>query len=189
VYNIQETFSFFDISNAQALFSGDLFSSSPSFLFIALILVCLLLYGLSLGRTRALVSLLAIYIAFVFELTFPYFNLLENLSSPLTDDPALPRAIVFFIVYGLVFMILNRSLIKQRLSLDEASIVSVVAISLLQLGFLASILSTIAKESFIIQIPFSIEPYISSPQALFYWSIIPIFLLLFMKRSRRSRRA
>ena len=47
------------------------FNFSPSGLFAILVLIFLLLYGLSLGRTRALISLLGIYIAYAIMSVFP----------------------------------------------------------------------------------------------------------------------
>lgn len=171
----------------------------PNLLFSGLAIVCLLLYGLSLGRTRALVSLLSIYVAFVFEMTFPYFEQLQNIGSAYIDEVAISKALVFLVVYGIVFAIMNRSLMKQRFSLDEASIMSVSVVSLLQLGFLVSILANIAQDSLpartteviqsggFIKVPETVAPYFSSSEALFYWSVLPIVVLLFIKGKRHRR--
>jgi hypothetical protein len=154
--------------------------TGPEMLFVGLILVFLLLYGLSLGRTRALVSLLGIYIAFVFNSTFIYFGQLYEWIP--IQDTQLIRIGLFLLVYFLVFAILNKSLVKTRLTLREASFFSVFLISILQLGLLISIITNLLSDNYLVYLPPIFLTYFGSGLALFYWSIAPIVILLFMRR-------
>src|SRR3989338_9417047 len=75
-----------------------------TWLFGALGAISLSLYGLSLGRTRAVMSLLAIYVAFTLDRLFPYFTEIKNMVSGDIADYWI-RTSLFLIVYILVFII------------------------------------------------------------------------------------
>lgn len=160
--------------------------ANPGILFSLLALVFVLLYCLSLGRTRALISLLSIYIAFVFQYTFPYYsNIFESVTF--TQDPGLIRVGIFLLIYVAAFFILNRSLLKSRLSLDETSIFWVLIISVLQLGLLSSIILNTIPTLALPGVPTAFINYLATSQALFYWATVPLIVLLFIK-SKKVRR-
>lgn len=161
-------------------------SSNPSVLFALLALVILILYSLSLGRSRALLSLLAIYIAFVFEMIFPYYSKLVRFEF-IPQSESLIKVIIFLFAYVIAFIILNRSLIKSRMTLDETSILWVLIISALQLILLISIITNISPLIKPYRLPPLIVPYVSTPQALFFWSLVPLVLLIFLKRRKERR--
>ena len=153
-------------------------------LFGILVVVSVLLMALTLGRTRTLISTLSIYVAFALQAIFPFFGwLLENQSF--TNDLPTLRVFVFLILYGIAFGLLNRSILKTRFNLSEASFFSVVLMGLVQLGFIISILLNLAPSFYNIsqRLPAFVLPYIGNQSALFYWALIPIFLLVFQKRS------
>lgn len=152
----------------------------PNLLFAVLFLILLILYGLSIGRTRALISLLGIYIAFVLQSIFPYFDDLENLIKTSLGAKGI-QAAIFLLAYIIVFLVLNRSLVKKRLTLKEASIAEVVFISFLQLGLLTSILTNILGSGSVIKIPDTLVRYFSGQQALFFWFLTPISALIFIR--------
>src|SRR3989344_4705440 len=113
--------------------------TSFTWLFGALGAVSLSLYGLSLGRTRAVMSLLAIYVAFTFDRLFPYFSEIKNMVSNNVADYWI-RTGIFLAVYILVFILFNLSLLRKRFSSSEFSLFGILLISLLQLGFVGSII-------------------------------------------------
>ena len=114
-------------------------SLSSGELFGILVVVGVLLMALTLGRTRTLISTLAIYVAFSLQAMFPFFGWLLQHQSFTNDLPTL-RVFVFLILYAIVFGLLNRSILKTRFNLSEASFVAVVAMGLVQLGFFVSII-------------------------------------------------
>jgi len=157
----------------------------PTTLFVGLILVFLILYGLSLGRTKALVSLLGIYVALAFDAAFPYLEQLHELVS-LTKEIYTTRVILFMLVYLAVFAILNNSFAKGRLTLKESSIISVGVISLTQIGLLIAVITNIIPEDIIDKMPGYLSAYFATKTALFYWIIVPIIVLIFLKKGKRK---
>lgn len=164
------------------------FNFGPSGLFAVLGLIFLLLYGLSLGRTRALISLLGIYIAYAIMSVFPYLDRLHDLVR-VSPELYITRVGLFLFVYVVVFSILNRSLVKSRLTLKEASFFSVSVISILQLGLLITIITNIIPLS-ALKIPGNLSgltEYFSTNEALFYWFLVPILIVSFMRGSKKHR--
>lgn len=158
----------------------------PEMLFGLLAVIFLLLYGLSLGRTRALISLLAIYIAYVLQAIFPYFSELHN-TMRLPVEMYVTRIAIFFIFYIVIFAILNRSLAKHRLTMKEFSIFWVSLISLLQLGILVAIVLNFIPVDKLSLFPEYLLGYFAEQRALFFWLTAPIVILITMKREKRSR--
>lgn len=153
----------------------------PAWLFGALGTVAVSLYGLSLGRTRAVISLLAIYAAFAFDRTFPYLEKIQEITASQVETYWL-RTAVFLAAYILIFTIFNFSFVRKKLSSAEFSLFGIVLISLLQLGFLVSIILSFLPESLISQL--SLGPsinYFTAPQALFLWMVTPLLALLFLR--------
>src|SRR3989344_9302425 len=160
---------------------------SPTTLFVGLVLVFLMLYGLSLGRTKALVSLLSIYVALAFDATFPYLEKLYTLLPFNEDTYYTARLTLFLLVYLVVFAILNNSFAKGRFTLKESSIISVGVISLSQIGLLVAVITNIIPDNIIERMPEYLSTYFSSKEALFYWIIIPVILLVFLKKGKKER--
>ena len=162
------------------------FSLGPEALFGILVVVFILLYGLSLGRTRALVSLLGIYIAYVLQAIFPYFSELHD-ALRFSPEMYLTRVALFFVFYLTVFAILNRSLVKHRLTMKEFSIIWVSLISLLQLGILLSIVLNFIPIDKLTMFPENLSGYFAEQRALFFWLTAPVVLLISMRREKRAR--
>ncbi len=173
-----------------ATISGFNFNFGPSGLFAILGLIFLLLYGLSLGRTRALMSLLGIYIAYAIMSVFPYLDRLHDLIK-VSPELYITRVGLFLFVYVIVFAVLNGSLVKGRLTIKDASFFSVSIISILQLGLLITIITNIVPAS-ALKISGNLSylsEYFSTNEALFYWFIMPIVIVSFMKGGKKHRKS
>lgn len=157
----------------------------PTTLFVGLVLVFLIMYGLSLGRTKALISLLGIYVALAFDAAFPYLEQLHNLL-PVTGEIYTTRITVFLSVYLLVFAILNNSFAKGRLTLKESSVISVGVISLAQIGLLIAVITNIIPDEIIEKMPEYLSAYFATKHALFYWIISPIIILIFIRKNKKE---
>jgi hypothetical protein len=155
-------------------------SIGPGWLMGAFSIVTVSLYGLSLGRTKAVISLLSIYIAFAFDRLFPY---LENLQAVIGNSMEIAwlRIGLFITVYIIVILIFKFSFISKKLSSAEFSLFSTVIVSLIQFGFLFSIVFSILPVSITWQLPSALQIYFGSPQALFIWAMLPLPSLLFLK--------
>ena len=157
----------------------------PTTLFVGLGLVFLILYGLSLGKTKALISLLGIYVALAFDAAFPYLEQLHDLVG-FTEDVYSTRIVVFMLIYLLTFAILNNSFAKSRFTMKESSVVSVGVISLAQIGLLVAIITNIIPDEIIQKLPEYLSAYFSTKEALFFWIVIPIILLIFLRKGKRK---
>lgn len=166
---------------------SDSLNVGPVTLFAGLILVFLLIYGLSLGRTKALMSLLGIYIALAFDAAFPYLEKLHGWIG-MTEEIYSTRILVFVLVYLAVFVILNGSFAKRRLALHETSMISVGIVTLTQIGLLVAIITNIIPSDAINNMPEYLSAYFGNREALFYWIVIPILALVFLKKSKRRGR-
>ena len=157
----------------------------PTTLFVGLGLVFLILYGLSLGKTKALISLLGIYVALAFDAAFPYLEQLHDLVG-LTEEIYTTRIIVFMLVYLLTFAILNNSFARARFTMKESSIVSVAVISLAQIGLLIAVITNIIPDEIIEKMPEYLSAYFSTKEALFFWIVVPIIILIFLRKGKRK---
>ena len=149
-------------------------------IFGLLVLVCILLFVLSLGRTRTLISLLSIYVAFVLQAVFPYFGWLQN-NNYLAKDLAMLQIAAFATAYIVSFLLLNRAVVRGHFSMAEASFVSVSLMGLVQFGLVAAIILNLAPD-YQRFIPDYVLFYIANQKALFYWALAPLVLLIFQKK-------
>ena len=159
---------------------------SPATLFVGLVLVFMMIYGLSLGRTKALISLLSIYVALAFDAAFPYLGQIHG-ALPVKIELYTARIIVFMLVYLLVFAILNNSFAKGRLTLKESSIISVSIISLAQIGLLVAVITNIIPDNIIEKMPRYLSAYFATKGALFIWIVVPIILLIFLRKNKKEK--
>lgn len=158
----------------------------PATLFAGLVLVFLILYGLSLGRTKALISLLSIYVALAFDAAFPYLGRLHDLIG-VTKEIYATRIIVLMLVYLLTFAVLNSSFAKTRFSMKESSIISVAVISLAQIGLLIAVITNIIPDEIIEKMPEYLSAYFGTKEALFFWIIIPIIIIFFIRKGKKEK--
>lgn len=157
--------------------------SGPQQLFLALVLLSIFLYGMSVGKTRALVSLLCIYVAFMLSAAFPFMEWLQGLIK--TDiDPGVVRTGLFFAFYLFVFAALNHSSLRGRLSVGEMSLWQVFLVSVFQIGFLLSIVASFLPEELVTKNVQQIYPYVSTPKALFFWAAASVAILPLIKGRR-----
>lgn len=157
--------------------------TGPHQLFAILLVLAVFLYGISVGKTRALLSLLGIYVAYMLTATFPYFDRIGSLI-PTLDLYAIIIA-AFFVFYVAVFFILNLSSLR-RLSAGEVSMWKVFLVSFFQVGFLSSIVISFVPQD---QLPDNLQSfykYIGTQQALFGWAIAALAILPLMKATRKE---
>jgi hypothetical protein len=163
---------------------GPLLRSSKG-LFALLGLVIFLLYGLSVGKTKALVSLLAIYVAYMLTVFFPFLPWLKS-QIILPDQAPVLSVGLFAIFYILTFLLLSHSMMRHRLTLGEISITKVVFISIVQLGLLASITISLLPAEFGAKIFGVAYPYLAGQKALWLWAASSLLILPLMKAERRE---
>ena len=154
----------------------------PKGLFALLAVVILVLYGLSVGRTRALVSLLSIYVAYMLAVLFPFLSrVTENLPQ---QYRSLSSVGLFIVLYGLTFMILSQSMLKGRLTLGEISLWQVSVISLVQIGLLASICVSLISIERGQQLLGPLYRWFGGQYPLWGWAVASLLIMPFMKVRR-----
>lgn len=151
-----------------------------SWLFGALGAVALSLYGLSLGRTRAVMSLMAIYVAYTISSLFPYFTEIEDMVSDTVAGYWI-RIGFFLVSYIVIFVIFNFSLLRKRFSFAEFSLFGILLISLVQLGFAGSIIFSYLPSEIASGWLFGLYNYVGTQQALFFWAIVPLPSVFFLR--------
>lgn len=156
-------------------------SFGPGWLFGAFGTVAISLFSLSIGRTRAVISLLSIYVAFAFNMLFPYSEEISNIIGSSLEEYWI-RLGIFLIAYITVFVIFNFSFIRKRISSSEYSLFGIIILSFFQVGFLVSVIFNILPEELILKWVPGFSNYFSTPTALFFWAFAPLPGLLFIKK-------
>ena len=177
---IKPYFQYLSPSQFKGFFS-DLNFGGQGILFVGLFIVFIIVWGLSLGRTRSIISVLSIYVAFTIENLFPYFENIKN-SAKLPFNVYILKLCLFAGAYLVVFLIFNHSFIKRKFSSDDFSLTSIIVISILQIGLLASIAASFLPQEMAVNIFGPFYYFIGTPQTLFYWSIVPVPAVLFLGR-------
>ena len=156
---------------------------SYNWLIILFVLFVVFLVGFTMGRTRMLLALVAIYAAAFIEKQFIYFSLVQGRLPGVTDYWLhLGLFIVFYIV---IFGVLNRSILKGRLVVKEASIFAISVEAVAIVGLTASIVLTYLPADQVKVLPANMLAYFTTKKAQFIWAVLPIVLALFL-RSRKS---
>jgi hypothetical protein len=173
-----------DFSNLVAnVTNADLSAATgPKQLFVMLVLLFIFLYGMSIGKTRALLSLLSVYVALTLTNLFPFFTQVTD-AAPENFEPYLLKAGLFLLLFVGVFVLLHKSSLK-RLGMGELAMWKVFVISAIQIGFIGAVIASfIPEQTAMEKLPF-IYPFIGSNLALFMWSIISLAILPLMKHRR-----
>ncbi|MDP2647630.1 MAG: hypothetical protein Q8P35_00055 [Candidatus Yanofskybacteria bacterium] len=180
-----------DVSSLQALIPANLSAdlsaiTGPQQLFAMLGALFFFLYGMSVGKTRALISLLAIYVAFELTNIFPYLNQLIAVI-PWRIEPYMVQIIMFLVVYLVIFVLLNKSSLHGRLTSHEMAFWQVLIISVLQIGLLGATTTSFAPAEITKALLGPFYAFFASPTALFFWAVGSLAVLPFFRGSRRRK--
>ena len=158
--------------------------SDPKGLFALFAVVALVLYGLSVGRTKALISLLSIYVAYVLTLLFPF----EAWLAQYVPEGYQPLTTIglFVVLYVIVFSIFSRALTRTRLSPGEISLLHVAIVSVVQVGLLVSIGASLAPQETVSQWLGPAQRWVSGTYALWAWAAASVVVMLFIHPHRHS---
>ncbi|HAH04186.1 MAG: hypothetical protein UV78_C0075G0006 [Parcubacteria group bacterium GW2011_GWA2_43_17] len=176
-------------SEAQSFFNN-LDWSKPSWdLFIILFfLAASLIYGLSMGRDRAIVVIVSIYMALA---VVDYAPFAENLIKGTAIEQFFLFKITSFVaVFILLFYLLAQSALLNTIASRSAtrSWWQAILFSFLQVGLLISIvLSFLPAQSLAVFSGFTQKIFMTD-SARFVWIIMPIILMALIKKPKRGRR-
>lgn len=172
----------------QALQGYDLQAALATFtdargLFAILAGMIVFLYGISVGKTRAIISLLSIYVAYALTTLFPSAGwVAQFIPEP---QRSLVHAGIFVILYLVVFGLLNLSVLKRRLTLGEMSIPKVLLITIVQIALLATVTVSLLPHDLVNETLGAVQPYLTGRGALFGWFIFAVLILPFMREKSR----
>jgi hypothetical protein len=160
--------------------------SSPTWdIFIILFfIIATFLYGITLGRARVVVQIVSSYMTMALLSAAPFMGKLEGLTSL---NHTVFYLIAFMVVFVLLFLLLSKSAFHQHLSEGRGKWWDVLVLSVVQIGFLTSIVLSsmsgfvLGHVSGITQIVFAKQP------APFIWTVLPIGALVVI-RGKRERR-
>ncbi len=150
---------------------------------ILLIALALFVVAISVGRSKMLFGLLAIYIAAFLQA--------HTIGLPLIQDhfASLSKVwfnvLAFFVCYITIFLILNKTASRHRGASSSIPMILVVPFILLELGFILSMFSselTLAGRDSLV---FNILPYFSTQNAHLAWAFAPFVFLLVARLERR----
>jgi hypothetical protein len=159
--------------------------SDPRGLFVLLVTIVVILYGLSVGKTKAMVSLLSVYVAYILTVMFPFLPWLQEQVIMPEGAPVL-MVLLFFVLYLTTFLILSHSIVKGRLTLGEISIWKVVLISVVQLGLLGCVTASLLPADFAAKTFGPAYQYLAGQRALWAWAVASLLIMPFMKSSHRD---
>ena len=171
--------------NLSGLFDFTVDSNGVSLFFLFFLLV-IFLVALSFGKTRIVLALLATYISAFLESTFIYRLELEKFFGDFLKLPAIfwTRFLVFVVFFIVVFLILNRSILRPKMSLQESPPIAILFLSVLQgIFWLSLITSYLPVGVTIISEPFT-KKYLVLPSIKFAVAILPLAALFFFKRKK-----
>lgn len=161
---------------------------SLDLLAVGFFLVVIFLVAFGFGKTRILLALVSVYIAAFVESAFSYSAEVQkllgkgflNLNSAFWTHLA-----VFFIVFVLALFVLNRSILRPKMSLKESSPFAILFLSILFAGLTTSIVVGFVEASKSqILLSTVIAKYFATKNAYFVWAILPLVGILFLKRNR-----
>jgi len=158
--------------------------SSPYWdIFIILFfIIATFLYGITLGRARVVVQIVSSYMTMALLASAPFLDKVEA-RTPL--DHTVFYLAAFMIVFVLLFLLLSRSAFHQHLSEGRGSLGDVLVLSVVQIGFLTSIVLSsmsgfaLGHVSGIMQTVFAKQP------APFIWTVLPIAALIVIRGKRK----
>lgn len=152
------------------------FNFGAESLFGLLVLVALLLWGLSLGKTKILVSILSGYVGYALVQLLPYSNVVKELAKNVEGFWIDIGS--FIAAFLIVFLIFSLSFIKKRFSSSEFSLWQIMLFNILNIGFMASVVFSYLPTEMGTKILGNFYWVFGSPQAVFIWAVLPLIALL-----------
>ncbi len=151
---------------------------------IVFFVIATFLYGLTLGRARVVVQIVSSYITMALLASAPFLDKIEA-RTPLNHTVF--YLVAFLVVFVLLFLLLSKSAFHQHLSEGKGSWGDILILSIVQIGFLTSIVLSsmsgfaLGHLSGITKIVFSNQP------APFIWTVLPVGALIVIRGKHDKR--
>ena len=145
---------------------------------ILFFVIATFLYGLTLGRAKVVVQIVSSYMTVAILASAPFLAKFEA-QTPLNHT--LFYLVAFFDVFTLLCVMLSKSAFHTHLSEGKGSWLDVLILSVVQIGFLSSIVLS-SMSGFILShlSPITRQLFAQEP-AQFIWTILPIGALVIIR--------
>ena len=174
---------FSDISKGGSLANlGSSFASWET-LVASFFVFAVFFYGLSIGKARLLLFLISIYIAKLFVDSFAYIDYLINIFG---DNIFAIYLGLFIVSYIVVFMILDKSVLKVRLSTKEYPVTKILLLSVVVVVLLSNVVFTYLPPDIALGAKSGFARYIVGDTAFFWWFTISVFSILLLRRKKKN---
>jgi hypothetical protein len=141
------------------------------------------LIGISFGKSKLLISLLSTYAASFIEERFAFY---KDLEEYLGSFAKYERLALFLTVFLLAFWAINQSSLKQKLALRDASLISTFLLTIVEIGFLMSVILDMIPKNLYVKLPNQISYFFGSQNAQLIWALIPLVAAFFVRNRRGS---
>ncbi len=167
---------------------GDLFSnlgsnfSSWEMIVAGFFIFAIFFYGLSIGKGRLLLFLVSIYIAKLLVDSFVYVDLLDDIFKGRLFSAYLG---LFIVAYILTFFILDRSILKTRLSTKEFPVGKLLLLSVMIVVLLANVVFTYLPPDVVLGVKNGAIKYLVGDTAFFWWFLASLLSIFLLKRKKK----
>lgn len=153
-------------------------------LIVLFVLLALVIGMFTLGRSRGVLIIIALYIGAFLELQLfqvsQFATYAKNWEIRLATWQI--HAGIFVVFALVVFLLLNKTYLQKRLSTAESSSWSVVPLTILAIGFLTSTLVAFIVADNNIHLPTLVKTIFTTTPAPLVWTILPLIGILFLDR-------
>jgi len=151
---------------------------------ILIFIIATFLYGLTLGRARVVVQIVSSYMTMALLASAPFLDKIEA-RTPLNHT--IFYLVAFLVVFVLLFLLLSKSAFHQHLSEGRGSLGDVLVLSVVQVGFLTSIVLSSMSGFALGHLSGITQTIFAKPPAPFIWTVLPIAALILI-RGKKERK-
>lgn len=157
---------------------------------IFLFLIGVWVYGFFLGRNRMIVLLLGSYFSWAITQTLPWVRLTSVTWLGLGESPSPSlKMLVFLGLVLLFYFLIPRSILSSPLRIKkrgEAGWLQLLLLSVVQLGFVVSVLVSFLPDDIIATLTPMIKKIFVGGDARFVWIFLPILTVVLMRRQKKA---
>ena len=158
-------------------------------IFIILVfLIAVLIYGLFLGRNRMIVLLISSYFSFLIIQNIPWWKLSSLGWLGIEQDPSSSLKIILFLgVILLLYFLIPRSILTSTFRLKKRGLASwwqLLILATVQVSFLSMVILSFLPQEALSNLGSIIKKIFIGPEAQFVWIILPILIIVLMRRKK-----
>jgi len=148
--------------------------------------VAVFIYGISMGKNRLILVLIASYLSYIIVKALPWKEwklFLDKNGEPQSNILIFSFLALIIVIYFLAPGSLLGSAI--RFKRKKSGWLTVLILSILQVGFLASIVVAFLPRETLKEFSSLATKFLLGPEAQFIWLVLPLVAVLFLRRGER----